>query len=67
MEVEGEVFIKDAEKNNDLFKGKDNVVRGIELWESISDLTQNDQFRTCIHSNCCDMEKPTIKSKNRSH
>ena len=39
MEVEGEVFIKDEEKNNDLFKGKDNVVRGIELWESISDLT----------------------------
>ena len=26
MEVEGEVLIKDEEKNNDLFKGKDNVV-----------------------------------------
>ena len=31
MEVEGEVLIKDEEKNKDLFKGKDNVVRGIEL------------------------------------
>lgn len=31
MEVEGEVFIKDDQKNKDLFKGKDNVMRGIEL------------------------------------